>query len=163
MFVYESAQFRSQFLMIDPHPLSRFIYLCEAKQTLFPLHSYGYISVQHRFQRLTIRSIKNKCMNLILFASQSKRSLLDYMYMSMMYDLWLLKCQLLFSDVKISGQAASNIIDLLSDRCNYKGQTKCKGKYINNYHWSTVVGSFLLGTRSVAFSMHILICVTRSL
>jgi len=83
-----------------------------------------------------------------------------------MYDLLLLKFQLLFSDVKISGQAASKIIDLLSDRCNCKGQTmepKCKGKYINNYHWSTVVGSVLLGTRSVAFSTHILICVTRPL
>ena len=162
--MYEAAQFRSQFLMIDPHPLSMFIYLCEAKQTLFSLYSYGYISIQHLFQRLTIRSIKNKCMNLILFASQSKRSLLDYMFM--MYDLWLLKFQILFSDVKISGQAASKLIELLSDRCNCKGPTeepKCKGKSINNYHWSTVAGSFLLGTRSVAFSTNILIRVTRPL
>jgi hypothetical protein len=39
------------------------------------------------------------------------------------------KFQLLFSDVAISGETASKIIDLLSDRCNCKGPTeepKCK-------------------------------------
>jgi len=79
-----------------------------------------------------------------------------------MYDLLLFKFQLLFSDVILSSQTASKVIDLLSDGCNCK-EPKCKGKSINNYHWSTVVGSFLLGTRSVAFSTHILICVTRPL
>jgi hypothetical protein len=50
-----------------------------------------------------------------------------------MYDLLLLKFQLLFSDVTIPAEVASTIIDLLSDECNYK-EPKCKGKSINNYH-----------------------------
>jgi hypothetical protein len=50
-----------------------------------------------------------------------------------MYDLLLLKFQLLFSDVTIPGEVASTIIDLLSDECNYI-EPKCKGKSINNYH-----------------------------
>jgi hypothetical protein len=44
-----------------------------------------------------------------------------------MYDLLLLKFQLLFSDVTIPGEVASTIIDLLSDECNYI-EPKCKGK-----------------------------------
>ena len=161
MFVDESSQFRSQFLMIEPPiPFQDLLSLRGKTNTIPPVLIWVHIR-SASLSKTYDPTIKNKCMNLILFASQSKRSPLDYM--SMMYDLWLLKFQLLFSDVKISGQAASKCIDLLSDRCNYKGQTNCKGKCINNYHWSTVVGRFLLGTRSVAFSTHILICVTRPL